>query len=226
MRRLKSVLLTLAVVLVATDCLAGYEVIFSSQDELFVGSISPGSLAQQATSIPDFDGDGAPELLAFSADQHTLYVVDAASGFVEYTQQATPGHGIGAAPFDVDGDGRLDIVVTDGVSVKYVSFLGVASVPEPGPQSEILGAIAPNPFSTESVLRVRLASKQDIRVDVYDPAGRLIRTLVDGVKDAGVLSVVWDGMLTAGRPAASGVYFLRAEASGRPLGARKVVLAR
>ena len=59
----------------------------------------------------------------------------------------------------------------------------------------------------------------------YDPAGRLVKTLVDEQMPAGEHSFVWDGADGSGRHVASGVYFVRAEA-GRQSGATKVVLLR
>ena len=42
--------------------------------------------------------------------------------------------------------------------------------------------------------------------------GREVRTLQNGLMEAGRHRVVWDGQSNAGRPVASGVYFYRMEA--------------
>ena len=50
---------------------------------------------------------------------------------------------------------------------------------------------------------------------VYDVAGRLVRTLLDGAhREAGPHAAVWDGRDDGGRGAAAGVYFYRLRAEG------------
>jgi len=66
----------------------------------------------------------------------------------------------------------------------------------------------PNPGNPLVSLRYRLARDGNVRLTVYDLAGREVRTLVDGPRTAGEHQVVWDGTDAAGRPAASGVYHL------------------
>ena len=62
-------------------------------------------------------------------------------------------------------------------------------------------------------------------VRVYDVAGRLVRTLVEGNLDAGPHEIVWDGTDDAGRRVASGVYFAASEPEvGRSVAAKVVLL--
>jgi len=44
---------------------------------------------------------------------------------------------------------------------------------------------------------------------VYNVAGQLIRTLVNGEKDANTYSVTWDGTNDRGGAVASGIYFYK-----------------
>ncbi len=67
----------------------------------------------------------------------------------------------------------------------------------------------PNPFSRETVIRYELASPAPVSLRIYDRAGQLVRTLVDGFEHAGFKSAVWDGKDDNGDPAASGIYFSR-----------------
>jgi len=60
---------------------------------------------------------------------------------------------------------------------------------------------------------------------VYDVSGALVRTLVDGMTDAGSQVVEWDGGNDQGNPASSGVYFYRMTAPGFS-DARKMTLIR
>ena len=47
---------------------------------------------------------------------------------------------------------------------------------------------------------------------VYDVSGRLVRVLVDEVREAGAYEVIWDGLNNGSRATASGIYFCRMEA--------------
>ena len=54
-----------------------------------------------------------------------------------------------------------------------------------------------------------------MEVDIYDVAGRRVRTLTDATVPSGVHRVAWDGKDEAGRPSATGSYFVRLELHGR-----------
>ena len=59
----------------------------------------------------------------------------------------------------------------------------------------------------------RLAHPGDIRLDVFDRNGRMIRELVSGRQPVGERTCDWDGCSRSGRPVASGVYFARLSGS-------------
>lgn len=72
----------------------------------------------------------------------------------------------------------------------------------------------PNPFNPSTKLSFEMAAPGRAHLDVYDAAGRLVATLVDGHRDAGRHDVTWDGWDSAGRPAPAGVYLYRLRAEG------------
>ena len=67
-------------------------------------------------------------------------------------------------------------------------------------------------------LRFEIGSTQplnDIRVDVVDEAGAVVRTFYRGdVEPARAVGIRWDGLTAAGRPAANGRYSFRVAAQG------------
>jgi hypothetical protein len=64
-----------------------------------------------------------------------------------------------------------------------------------------------------------------VRLTLHDAAGRLVRTLVDGVTvTAGRHAVMWDGRDHAGRSVGSGVYVCRLEAAGEVRHSKLVLL--
>jgi len=82
---------------------------------------------------------------------------------------------------------------------------------------------SPNPFNPATTIAFDLAVTQRVRITIYDGSGRPVRTLVDGVRDAGSNKVEWNGRDNAGNAVASGVYFYRLFAGTTQL-TRKMVL--
>ena len=90
----------------------------------------------------------------------------------------------------------------------------------------------PNPFSGTVTIRLASAPREDVRVHIFSPTGRLVRelranpTATDARGSAGPeLHVSWDGRDGEGRPVPAGVYFYRVEAGAR-LATGRVVLLR
>jgi len=65
----------------------------------------------------------------------------------------------------------------------------------------------PNPFNPETVIPFSLAATGRVTVRIYDVRGRLVRTVLDAVKPAGVHAARWNGSTETGTQSASGVYF-------------------
>ena len=88
-----------------------------------------------------------------------------------------------------------------------------------------LRAEGPNPFRASTTLSFTLPARTHLSLSVYDVQGRKVSTLIDGAEDPGRRSVVWNGRMTNGEQAPSGLYWARL---ATPLGTRtaRVVLAR
>ena len=72
--------------------------------------------------------------------------------------------------------------------------------------------VAPNPTSQSARLQYELNRASEVRISVYDVAGRLVRSLVNSNQRAQLHSVEWDGRDRAGSQVPSGVYFFRIQA--------------
>jgi hypothetical protein len=81
----------------------------------------------------------------------------------------------------------------------------------------------PNPFNPSTMIEYRLPEKAQVRIEIYDTAGRRVACVMDGEQGAGPHSVMWDGKDATGRAVSSGVYFYRLTA-GRKTISRKMVL--
>lgn len=90
-----------------------------------------------------------------------------------------------------------------------------ATEPVVAPRRFALHANVPNPFNPSTEIRYEVpADAGHISLRIYDTAGRLVRTLIDGTVDAGRRTVDWEGRTNEGEAVASGVYFYRLEGSG------------
>jgi pimeloyl-ACP methyl ester carboxylesterase len=83
----------------------------------------------------------------------------------------------------------------------------------------------PNPASRNVTVQFAVPWAAPVSLRLYDPAGRLVRVLVDQWMPAGEKSVVWDRVTDAGRTAGAGVYFYELRAGNRNT-AKKLLLLR
>ena len=90
---------------------------------------------------------------------------------------------------------------------------GPTDAPAPALRTQLL-ANEPNPFNPSTRIRFQLERSGDVKVGVYDVAGRPVRHLHAGRLEAGDHALVWDGTDDAGRNVASGVYYGRLETTG------------
>ncbi|GAB5519043.1 MAG: hypothetical protein RhofKO_12940 [Rhodothermales bacterium] len=97
--------------------------------------------------------------------------------------------------------------------------------PEP-PNPDALGYYIlrqnyPEPFSQQTTIRYEVIDTVPVQLTVYDLLGRRVRTLVDGMQDAGVYDVVFEA-----DDLPTGTYFYRLEAAGYVSITRRMVLQR
>ncbi len=130
----------------------------------------------------------------------------------------------------IDAEGKSDAEV-DHYLLTALHPLGVSS--EPGMAAAASSGMTrlalypahPNPARGSTSLGFSLPREADVRLKVYDVAGRLVRTLVEGRVSAGEGVKIWDGRDDGGLPAADGVYFYRLE-TGAEILTRKLILVR
>jgi hypothetical protein len=116
---------------------------------------------------------------------------------------------------------------TDGAVLDSLTRIAPTGVEEGGdlaPRAEpALHAAFPNPFNPAVSIRFSLAEPARLLLAVHDAAGRRVATLADAPYDSGEFTLSWDGRDASGRPAPTGIYFVRME-TGSFRAARKIVL--
>ncbi len=75
-------------------------------------------------------------------------------------------------------------------------------------QTRLLGAL-PNPFRAETQLTFEVATESQVRLEIYDVQGRLVRTLLDARLAPGIHGRSWDGRNDQGALVHRGIYFTR-----------------
>lgn len=85
--------------------------------------------------------------------------------------------------------------------------------------------VSPNPFNPVTVIRYRAGGPGAVRLAIYTPGGALVRVLESGpAASAMERAVTWDGTDDAGRPVASGAYFVKMRQGPVDLSRRVILL--
>jgi len=123
----------------------------------------------------------------------------------------------------VDLDGDWTLTVSDHASydtgtlnewcLQFIYGGGTTAVGDVTGRFE-LGHNYPNPFNPSTTIKFAVPRAGHVSLNVYDLAGRLVRTLVDGDLPADEHAVIWDGRNVSGRQVASGTYYYRLNADG------------
>lgn len=83
----------------------------------------------------------------------------------------------------------------------------------------------PNPFNPATTISYTVDRPTHVRLAVYDPSGRLIAVLADGLREPGeVHAAVWRGADEEGRAVSSGVYFVSMETERATQTAKMILL--
>jgi hypothetical protein len=92
------------------------------------------------------------------------------------------------------------------------------------PRADRLYQNRPNPFNPRTVIEFGLAHDGHVEILIYDVAGRLVRTLVDEEREAGVHALIWDGTDDSKHGVGSGIYWVQMKTSSYVSNKRMVVL--
>lgn len=105
-------------------------------------------------------------------------------------------------------------------------LLNCFCIVDPSATEPQLRLYAPRPsvFSRQTDLWFQLVDPGTLQIGVYDPAGRRVRTLVDGPRRAGDQRIVWNGRDDRLQPVPDGVYFVRMRAAGEQTSQRIVLI--
>jgi hypothetical protein len=118
--------------------------------------------------------------------------------------------------------------VTDGEWMMRTVVNTPTGIEEIGPDGaipakyEVLGNY-PNPFNPTTEIKYLAPKTGAVKIDVYNVAGQLVKTVFNGTVEAGIQKITWDGKDANGSIAVSGVYFYKLSA-GDQVSTGKMVL--
>lgn len=187
------------------------------QGDLLLGDNNTGSLYR-------FELNATRDSLALSDASVTDLVADDAA------ERALNDVGSGwniITDLEVGPDGWIYVVsLGDGAVYRIVDETTGTAAPGPAPAARPrVVSVAPNPANPRVEILLDLPEATEGLVEVVDVAGRRVRSLSRGALLAGRSTLVWDGADDAGRPVASGLYFVRLVAAAGSDG-RKLVLVK
>jgi len=195
----------------------GFDAALVEPSRTYIGN-TRGAARPLESWVGDVDHDGL-------ADRVCFYSVPVAEQ-IALESEVLDGP-VGLAYSDADGRAYL---VTDifrlGPPIEISGQTGLADLPPSGAQSPrvtALSRIYPNPFNPSTTVAFDLAENREVRIEIYDAGGALVRTLLRAVRPAGHHQMVWDGRNHAGRMLGSGVYTIRLVA-GHSRSTQKVVM--
>ena len=92
------------------------------------------------------------------------------------------------------------------------------------PEAYALRNNFPNPFNPETTLKYDLPEAGDVKLEVYNMLGQVVRTLVNEHQTAGRYAVQWDATNGHGQSMSSGIYFYRVQVEGEFTDVKKMLL--
>jgi len=119
------------------------------------------------------------------------------------------------APRDIQMSSTGNVTITDShVSILNLKENGSFTVLQATPKEFRLEQNYPNPFNPTTVIAYQLPVGSYVNLRVYNVLGQEVRALIDGIQEAGFVSVEWNATNNSGLSVPSGLYFYRLEAAG------------
>jgi hypothetical protein len=92
------------------------------------------------------------------------------------------------------------------------------------PEAFALANNYPNPFNPATTIKYALPEASQVRLEVFNVVGQVVRTMVDAHQNAGRYVVQWDASNDNGVNLSSGIYFYRLQVEGSYLEVKKMLL--
>ena len=101
------------------------------------------------------------------------------------------------------------ILVGYGEDIVNISVLEPLQVDEVISDQKAMVSNYPNPFNPETTIFFTLDERGNVKIDIFNIRGQLVKNLIDTTLPSGEHSLLWDGKDFLGVNVPSGVYFFR-----------------
>lgn len=172
----------------------------------------------------------------YSSDNSKLKIINIKTGtvFASFTFPSINGYSINGAYSVVASDKKLRFIVwyyksgsDDRLYKFYSSNISITSMqsiaPVNIPAQVSLSQNYPNPFNPSTTINYSIDKQNDVKINIYDINGRLIKTLEENDAFPGEHNVIWDGTNTKGERVSSGTYLYQLNA-GSTVENKKMIL--
>lgn len=140
------------------------------------------------------------------------YTVMVSRSLYETTYYPNVGGYDEATMLTVDADGNLNY--SDATIVMHTEEItSVNSDVTAAPSEYELSQNYPNPFNPSTVIEYRVPEAANVKLQVFNIQGQLVKTLADKLQNAGSYKVTWNGTDMNGAVVPTGVYFYQIEAN-------------
>ena len=95
---------------------------------------------------------------------------------------------------------------------QFVTTTGVTDSNNLPTSGLMLEPAYPNPFNPSTTIRYSLPERSQVKIGIYDVAGRMVAEIQNGIEAKGNHEVQWQGLDAQGMTVSAGVYFVRLEA--------------
>jgi predicted outer membrane repeat protein len=113
---------------------------------------------------------------------------------------------------------EISLTSIRGFKIVYGAVGDVKDEPTTGiANAYMLSPNVPNPFASSTEISYYAPKSGDVRIDIYDIHGALVRTLLNGQVEAGSHTIDWNGTDAKGSNVASGTYTYRLTAGSTVL---------
>ena len=108
------------------------------------------------------------------------------------------------------------VTTTDDAGMYSVMLSSVSTgvSDEPCPGMFLLHQNYPNPFNPSTVIEYELMRRSNVRLEIFNMAGQVVRILRNGEEEPGGHRALWNGCDENGNASAAGVYLYRLTADG------------
>jgi|GEM_PF-1710723 len=121
--------------------------------------------------------------------------------------------------------GNTDLMVRPVIKGGFETVNGIQSRKDAIVPISYSFSMYPNPVVNQAHIQYALPVAATVDINVYDVAGKLVRTLVSEQQDPGFYDITWNSFDDRGRNVAAGVYFVQMQTSDY-ISKNKIILVR